>query len=47
MIMVVTFQEDYRSRICTFLTEKGYEVCVPPHRQDVAPLVKEKSQVGS
>jgi len=43
MIMVVTFQEDYRSRICTFLTEKGYEVCVPPHRQDVAPLVKEKS----
>ncbi|MGD9851587.1 MAG: DUF2934 domain-containing protein [Nitrospirales bacterium] len=43
MIMVVTFQEDYRSQICTFLRGKGYEVCVPPHRQDVAPLAKEKS----
>ncbi|MDT3779079.1 response regulator [Nitrospira sp. MA-1] len=43
MIMIVTFHEDFRGRISTFLSEKGYEVCVPPHRQDVIPLVKEKS----
>ena len=41
--MVVTFHDDYRSQICTFLMEKGYEVCVPPHRQDVVPLAKEKN----
>ncbi|MDR4495649.1 MAG: DUF2934 domain-containing protein [Nitrospirales bacterium] len=45
MIMVVTFQEDFRSHICAFLSEKGYKVCVPPHRQDVIPLMKEKSPV--
>lgn len=42
MIMVVTFQEEFRIKISSFLSEKGYEVCVPPHRQDVFPLVKEK-----
>ncbi len=26
-----------------FLLGKGYEVCVPPHRQDVFPLVKEEN----
>ena len=43
MIMVVTFQQEFRDKICSFLTEKGYEVCVPPHRRDVVPLVKEKT----
>lgn len=43
MIMIVTFHEDIRDSISSFLIGKGYEVCVPPHRQDVIPLVKEKT----
>lgn len=43
MIMIVTFHEEIRGKISAFLSEKGYEVCVPPHRQDVISLVKEKS----
>jgi len=43
MIMVVTFQEEFRDKIRSFLSEKGYEVCVPPHRQDVVPMMKEKT----
>ena len=43
MIMLVTFHEEIRDKIGSFLTEKGYEVCVPPHRQDVVTLVKEKA----
>jgi CheY-like chemotaxis protein len=43
MIMVVTFQQEFRDKISSFLTDKGYEVCVPPHRQDVVPLMKEKN----
>ncbi|GJL59801.1 MAG: hypothetical protein NPIRA03_26580 [Nitrospirales bacterium] len=41
MIMIVTFHEEFRGKISAFLSEKGYKVCVPPHRQDVIPLVKE------
>ena len=43
MIMVVTFQEEFRHSICSFLEVKGYKVCVPPHRQDMFKLVKEKN----
>ena len=43
MIIVVTFQEEFRNKICSFLEDKGYRVCIPPHRQDVLPLVKEKN----
>jgi DNA-binding NarL/FixJ family response regulator len=43
MIMIVTFHEEFREKISAFLSDKGFEVCVPPHRQDVIPLVKEKS----
>ncbi len=43
MIMIVTFHEEFRETISSFLREKGYEVCVPPHRQDVFSLVKEKN----
>lgn len=42
MIMIVTFQQEFREKLCSFLLEKEYEVCVPPHRQDVIPLAKEK-----
>ena len=45
MIMIVTFHEELRDPMRSFLTGKGYEVCVPPHRQDVFPLIKEKSPV--
>lgn len=43
MIMIVTFHEEIRETISSFLRGKGYEVCIPPHRQDVIPLVKEKN----
>ena len=43
MIMVVTFQGEFRNKICSFLEGKGYRVCIPPHRQDMLPLVKEKN----
>ncbi len=45
MIMVVTFQQEFRDRICSFLKEKGYAVCVPPHRQDVIPWMQEHKPV--
>jgi DNA-binding NarL/FixJ family response regulator len=41
--MIVTFQDEFRQKISSFLSEKGYEVCIPPHRQDVLPMVKEKN----
>lgn len=43
MIMVVTFQDEFRQKISSFLSEKGYEVCIPSHRADVFPMVKEKN----
>jgi len=43
MIMIVTFHDEIRDTISSFLSGKGYEVCVPPHRQDVFPMVKEKN----
>lgn len=43
MVMVVTFHQEFRDKISSFLSEKGYEVCLPPHRQDVFPLLKEKN----
>jgi len=43
MIMVVTFQEEFREKICSFLEGKGYMVCIPPHRQDMWNLAKEKN----
>lgn len=42
MIMVITFQQEFREKLCSFLVEKEYEVCVPQHRQDVSSLAKEK-----
>ena len=42
MIMVVTFRADFRNQVSPFLQEQGFEVCIPPHRQDVLPLVMEK-----
>ena len=43
MIMVITFQDEFRDKICSFLEGKGYRLCIPPHRQDMLPLVKEKN----
>ncbi|MEX2493702.1 MAG: DUF2934 domain-containing protein [Nitrospirales bacterium] len=43
MIMVVTSKEEFRTKICSFLEGKGYMLCIPPHRQDMLPLVKEKN----
>ncbi len=43
MIMVVTSKEEFRNKICSFLEGKGYMLCIPPHRQDMLPLVKEKN----
>ena len=42
MIMVITFRDDFRKQVLPFLQEQGFEVCIPPHRQDVLPLIAEK-----
>ncbi|WP_447968515.1 DUF2934 domain-containing protein [Nitrospira sp. M1] len=42
MIMVCTFREDFRQHIALFLRERGYEVCVPSHRQDVLTMVTQE-----
>ncbi|WP_447968148.1 response regulator [Nitrospira sp. M1] len=41
MIMVVTHQPHLRNELIEHLTCQGYEVLVPPHRQDVCTLVQE------
>lgn len=42
MIMLVTFQEELRDQLVKSLCKQGYEVCVPPHREDVLPMAKEQ-----
>lgn len=42
MIMLVTFQEELRDQLVTSLGRKGYDVCVPPHREDVLSMAKEQ-----
>lgn len=42
MIMIVTFQEELRKQLVASLGKQGYEVLVPPHREDVLPLAKER-----
>ena len=41
-IMVITFQKDFRHQLIPFLEKQGFEVCVPPHREDVLPMAKAK-----
>jgi DNA-binding response OmpR family regulator len=41
MIMVVVHDPESRERISRFLEERGYEVNVPTHRQDVLPGAKD------
>jgi phosphoserine phosphatase RsbU/P len=45
MIMIITFQQALRDSLSAFLVEKGYEVAIPPHRQDVYAWVQEKNPV--
>ncbi|GJL48800.1 response regulator [Candidatus Nitrospira salsa] len=41
MIMIVTHQPQLRNELIEHLSLHGYEVLVPPHRQDVCALVQE------
>jgi DNA-binding NarL/FixJ family response regulator len=41
-IMVITFQENFREQLIPFLEKQGFEVCVPPHREDVLPMANTK-----
>jgi len=43
MIMVITHQPHLRNELIEHLTHQGYEVVVPPHRQDVNALVQESN----
>lgn len=43
MIMLITFHQELRDTLSSYLCEKGYEVAVPPHRQDVYPWAQEKN----
>ena len=42
MIMVITFRNDFRNQVSPYLQEQGFEVCIPPHRQDILSMVAEK-----
>jgi len=42
MIMVCTFRDDFRQQIVPYLSERGYEVCVPSHRQDVLTMTTQQ-----
>jgi CheY-like chemotaxis protein len=41
MIMVITYRTQLRDRVVERLRSCGYEVAVPPHRQDVLDAVKQ------
>ena len=38
MVMVCTFRTDFRQHIISLLSQRGYTVCTPNHRQDVLPM---------
>ena len=42
MIMIITFRDDFRNQVSPYLQAQGFEVYIPPHRQDVLPMVTEK-----
>jgi len=46
MIMVITFRDDFRHQVLPYLQEHGFEVCIPPHRQDVLPMVAEQQPLA-
>jgi DNA-binding response OmpR family regulator len=41
MIMVITYRPELRDRVVERLRRCGYEVAVPPHRQDVLDAVSQ------
>lgn len=41
MIMLVTHQEELRNQLIHSLLEKGHEVAVPPHREDVINVLND------
>ena len=42
MIMLLTHRSEIREQLNATLQDKGYDTCVPPHRQDVMAAMKER-----
>ncbi|MDZ4733245.1 MAG: DUF2934 domain-containing protein [Nitrospirota bacterium] len=40
-VMIITHDTERRTRLTEFLSDRGYEVSVPPHRQDMWGMVKQ------
>lgn len=41
--MIITPDETFRREVTTYLQERGYELSIPEHRQDVINLVQEQA----
>lgn len=41
MIMLVTYRSELRDELNAMLQAKGYETCIPSHRQDVVAVMEE------
>jgi DNA-binding response OmpR family regulator len=41
MIMLITDQSELREQMSTCLRESGQTVAIPPHRQDMLPMLKD------
>jgi len=42
MIILLTHRSEIREQLNATLQDKGYDTCVPPHRQDVMAAMKER-----
>jgi DNA-binding response OmpR family regulator len=41
MIMLITYRSELRDQLNAMLQARGYETCIPPHRQDVVAVMEE------
>jgi len=41
MIMLITYRPEFREQLNKALQAKGHETCVPPHRDDVVPVMND------
>lgn len=41
MILILLHEEHFRTKLSSYLTERGYQVMTPAHRQDTVPLAEQ------
>ncbi len=42
IVMVITHDDERRTKMCEYLTRLGYDTCVPAHRQEVVAELRDK-----